>query len=118
MARTKWNRRLRRKRLRRTDSTNGRTIATSANRILFRSVTFLTTCPARKTSTTTAPGARMATTALSGTRRKSHQTGLLTATAIGATSLRGAGLGLITRLGALRRFTMAAGVTSAAGGAG
>src|SRR5580704_10069237 len=110
--------RLCRRRLLRTDSINGRMIETWANRILFRSVTFLRTCPARRISIITAHGAKTVTTVLSGIRRKSRPTGLLIATAIGATSALGAGPGWTMRLGALLHFTMDAGVTSATDGAG
>ena len=56
--------------------------------------------------------------ALFGIPRKLHLDGLLTATAIGAMSLLGVGLGWTMRLGALLHFIMAAGVTSEAGGVG
>src|ERR1700756_1059089 len=76
------------------------------------------TCPVIQTLTTTAPGASNPTTVRCGIPPQSQLAGLRTAMVTGTGLALGAGRGLIMRLGALRRTTMAVGDTLAGAGAG
>src|SRR6266568_7418068 len=80
---------------------------------MFRAIWSVTT-----TSMITAPGATSRGTGMFGIPPRLPLAGLLTATAIGTGSVRGVGLGLTIRLGALPRTTTAAGTISRAAGAG
>src|SRR4029077_17049171 len=91
---------------------------TAEKKIQFRRAT----CPATRwvipTSTITARGPKSLTTARFGIRVPWRWAGLLIVMDIGATLGLGAGLGLTTRLGALRHFTTDAGIILAGVGAG
>src|SRR5215470_5577511 len=96
----------------------GRRSATSRKIVLLRRAMSIATPSATATSMTTAPGAMNQKSATYGCLTMCLGTGLPIATAIGATSARGAGLGWTTSLGASLPTITAAGAGMAAIGAG
>src|SRR5215468_1733838 len=98
--------------------TVGQIAATEKKTIPFPVSMLAATPLATATSMITALGMKFPNMATFGIQLSSTLAGLRTATAIGVTLVPGAGLGLTTRLGVMRHFTMDVGTTLAADGAG